>query len=383
MRFRDEYRDPEAARSLSEAIARITTRPWTLMEVCGGQTHSIVRYGIDELLPAQVTLVHGPGCPVCVTPVDYVDKAIAIAGRPDTILCSFGDMLRVPGSNGDLFAAKARGADIRIVYSPLDALVVARTNPAKEVVFYAVGFETTAPANAMAVYQAKREGLANFSMLASHVLVPPAMRAILSLPRNRVQGFLAAGHVCTIMGFEEYVPMAAEYSVPIVVTGFEPIDILEGVYMCVRQLEEGRAEVENQYSRSVRREGNVPAQAIMREVYRVVKRRWRGIGEIAESGLGISPAYRDYDAETRFGAVIPHEEAESECISGFVLCGEKKPTACPAFGTRCTPEHPLGVTMVSSEGACAAYYRYRGAPAAPSNPATGKMDRAPAEQGAV
>jgi len=361
MKFRDEYRDPDAARRLAAAIAGITTRPWTLMEVCGGQTHTIVRYGIDELLPAGVTLIHGPGCPVCVTPVDYVDKAIEIAGRPETILCSFGDMLRVPGTNGDLFGAKARGADIRIVYSPLDALAIARAHPARQVVFYAVGFETTAPANAMAVYRAKREDLRNFSMLASHVLVPPAMRAILSAPHNRIQAFLAAGHVCTIMGYEEYVPMVAEFRVPIVVTGFEPLDILEGIHLAVRQLEEGRAEVENQYSRSVRRLGNEPAQRIMREVFRVVKRRWRGIGEIAESGLGLADAYRDYDAETRFGTVASREEQTSECISGLVLCGEKKPTQCPAFGTRCTPEHPLGVTMVSTEGACAAYYRYRGA----------------------
>ena len=364
MKYRDEYRDPEAARRLATAIARTATRPWTLMEVCGGQTHAIVRYGIDELLPPDITLVHGPGCPVCVTPVDYVDKAIEIAGRPGTILCSFGDMLRVPGSHGDLFAAKSRGADIRVVYSPLDAVGAARANPAREVVFFAVGFETTAPANAMAVYQARREGLRNFSMLASHVLVPPAMRSILSLPSNKIQGFLAAGHVCTIMGFEEYVPLASQFRVPIVVTGFEPIDILEGIYLCIRQLEAGRAEVENQYSRAVRRAGNEPAQKIMREVFRVVRRRWRGIGEIEESGLGLAEAYRDFDAETRFGLVVPQAEPESECISGLVLCGERKPPECPAFGTRCTPEHPLGVTMVSSEGACAAYYRYRGVPAA-------------------
>jgi len=364
MKFRDEYRDPEAARRYAAAIARTATRSWTLMEVCGGQTHSIVRYGIDELLPPGITLVHGPGCPVCVTPVDYVDKAIEIADRPGTILCSFGDMLRVPGSDGDLFGAKSRGADIRIVYSPLDALTVARANPDREVVFFAVGFETTAPANAMAVYRARREGLPNFSMLASHVLVPPAMRSILSLPRNKIQGFLAAGHVCTIMGFEEYVPLASQFHVPIVVTGFEPLDILEGVYLCVRQLEAGRAEVENQYARAVRRSGNEPAQKIMREVFRVVRRRWRGIGEIEESGLGLADAYGDFDAETRFGAVVAQEERQSECISGLVLCGERKPPECPAFGTRCTPEHPLGVTMVSSEGACAAYYRYRGVPAA-------------------
>jgi hydrogenase expression/formation protein HypD len=364
MKFRDEYRDPAAARRLAEAIAGTTTRPWTIMEVCGGQTHAIVRYGIDQLLPPEITLIHGPGCPVCVTPVDYVDKAIEIADRRDTILCSFGDMLRVPGSGGDLLAAKSRGADIRIVYSPLDALEIARRATDREVVFFAVGFETTAPANAMAAYRAKREGLRNFSLLASHVLVPPAMRAILSAPVNRVQGFLAAGHVCTIMGIEEYEPIAVRYRVPIVVTGFEPIDILQGVYMCVRQLEEGRAEIENQYSRSVKREGNLPAQQIMREVFQVVRRRWRGIGEIEESGLALSDAYRPFDAEERFGAVGAREEAAGECIAGLVLCGEKKPSDCPAFGTRCTPEHPLGVTMVSSEGACAAYYRYRRAPVA-------------------
>jgi hydrogenase expression/formation protein HypD len=364
MKFREEYRDPAAARRFAEAIARLTTRPWKIMEVCGGQTHAIVRYGIDQLLPPEITLIHGPGCPVCVTPVDYVDKAIAIADRPGAILCSFGDMLRVPGSDGDLLGAKSRGADVRIVYSPLDALQIARRAPDREVVFFAVGFETTAPANAMAAYQAKREGLRNFSLLASHVLVPPAMRAILSAPVNRVQGFLAAGHVCTIMGFEEYEPIAARFRVPIVVTGFEPLDIIEGVYLCVRQLEAGRAEIENQYSRSVKRAGNPQAQAIMREVFQVVRRRWRGIGEIEESGLALSDPYRAFDAEQRFGAVGAREEAAGECIAGLVLCGERKPSDCPAFGTRCTPERPLGVTMVSSEGACAAYYRYRRTPAA-------------------
>jgi len=364
MKFREEYRDPIAVRRFAEAIERTATRPWTIMEVCGGQTHAILRYGLDQLLPAEITLIHGPGCPVCVTPVDYVDKAIEIALRPGTILCSFGDMLRVPGSHGDLLAAKSRGADIRIVYSPLDALQVARNAPDQQVVFFAVGFETTAPANAMAAYRAKREGLQNFSLLASHVLVPPAMRAILAAPANRVQGFLAAGHVCTITGFEEYEGIAAQYRVPIIVTGFEPLDILEGVYFCVRQLEAGRAEIENPYSRSVTRAGNLPAQQILREVFEVVHRRWRGIGEIEASGLGLSEAYRAFDAEARFGAVAADAEAASECIAGLVLCGEKKPSDCPAFGTRCTPEHPLGVTMVSSEGACAAYYRYRRAPAA-------------------
>lgn len=358
MRFRDEYRDGAAARQLAAAIARTVTRPWTLMEVCGGQTHAIVRFGIDRLLPPTVTLVHGPGCPVCVTPAEYIDKAIEIAARAEVILCSFGDMLRVPGTAGDLLGAKSRGADVRAVYSPLDALSIAVRNPDREVVFFAVGFETTAPANAMACYRAKREGLHNFSMLASHVLVPPAIRAILETG-NRIQGFLAAGHVCTIMGYEEYEPIAARYRVPIVVTGFEPLDILEGIYLCVRQLEAGRAAVENPYSRSVRREGNRPAQAILNEVFQVVSRRWRGIGEMQASGLGLREEYADYDAERRFGAVQCQADASGECISGLVLRGERRPPECPAFGSRCTPEHPLGVTMVSAEGACAAYYRFR------------------------
>lgn len=360
MKFRDEYRKEAAARRLADAIARTVTQPWTLMEVCGGQTHAIVRFGVDALLPPEVTLVHGPGCPVCVTPVEYVDKAIEIASRPDVILCSFGDMLRVPGTDGDLLAGKSRGADVRVVYSPLDALEIARAEPSRQVVFFAVGFETTAPANAMAVYQAKRESLDNFSTLVSQVLVPPAMRAVLDGSRRLVQGFLAAGHVCTVMGLAEYEPIVARYGVPIVVTGFEPLDILEGVYRCVRQLEDGRAEVENQYSRSVRAEGNRAAQAVMNEVFRVIPRRWRGMGDIPESGLGLADAYAAFDAERRFGPVSAGEEEASECISDLVLRGEHKPPECPAFGVRCTPERPLGVTMVSSEGACAAYYRYRG-----------------------
>lgn len=360
MKFRDEYRDPAAVKALADAIAGMVTQPWTLMEICGGQTHAIIRYGLDELLPSGLTLVHGPGCPVCVTPVEYVDKAIEIALTPGTILCSFGDMLRVPGSRMDLLAAKARGADIRIVYSPLDALAVAVDNPECETVFFAVGFETTAPANAMAAYRARQEKLRNFSMLVSHVLVPPAMDAILGSPANNIQGFLAAGHVCTVMGTEEYEPLAARHKVPIVVTGFEPLDLMEGILMCVRQLEEGRAEVENQYSRAVRREGNPAALRIVNEVFSVIPRRWRGIGDIADSGFGLSGAYRAFDAETRFGPVHAGETDDGDCISGEVLRGALKPTQCPVFGTRCTPEHPLGVTMVSSEGACAAYYRYRG-----------------------
>jgi hydrogenase expression/formation protein HypD len=361
MKFRDEYRTPKAAHRIAAAIAQTVTRPWTLMEVCGGQTHSIVRHGIDALLPDEITLAHGPGCPVCVTPAEYVDKAIEIAANSDVILCSFGDMLRVPGSARDLLHAKSAGGDVRVVYSPLDALVLARQNPQRQVVFFAVGFETTAPANAMACYQAKREGLTNFSMLACHVLVPPAMCSILQAPDNRVQGFLAAGHVCTIMGYAQYEPIAAQYHVPIVVTGFEPLEILDGIHCCVRQLEAGRAEVENRYSRVVRRQGNQPAQAIMADVFRVVARRWRGMGDLPASGLAIAPAYHLYDAEQRFGAVVARDERAGECISARVLRGDCKPTACAAFGTRCTPEHPLGVTMVSGEGACAAYYRFRGA----------------------
>jgi hydrogenase expression/formation protein HypD len=364
MKYVDEYRDANAAREYAQALARITTRPWTLMEVCGGQTHAIVKFGIDELLPRGITLVHGPGCPVCVTPLELIDKAVELAARPDVIFCSFGDMLRVPGSTSDLLAVKARGGDVRIVYSPLDALKVARANPGRQVVFFAVGFETTAPANALAVYQARQQGLPNFSLLVSHVLVPPAMEAILSSPHNRVQGFLAAGHVCTVMGYNDYVPLAQKYRVPIVVTGFEPLDILQGVYLCIQQLEEGRTEVENQYTRCVRREGNRPAQQLLAEVFRVVPRTWRGVGALPRSGLGLRQEYEGFDAEKRFGLAASSTEEPSECRSGLVLQGVLKPHECPAFGTCCTPEHPLGATMVSSEGACAAYYRYRRPPGA-------------------
>ncbi len=362
MRFVQEYRDAGAAQALARAIRRVVTKPWTLMEVCGGQTHAIVRFGIDQLLPEGVTLVHGPGCPVCVTPIALIDAAIELAAREDVIFCSFGDMLRVPGSAKDLFAVKALGGDVRIVYSPLDALTIARAHPAKQVVFFAVGFETTAPANAMAVYRARREGVSNFSALVAHVLVPPAIEAILSAPDNRVQGFLAAGHVCAVMGYTEYEPLAARYRVPIVVTGFEPVDILEGVYRCVRQLEDGRAEVENPYARAVRRDGNGAAQAMVREVFRVERRAWRGIGEISRSGLALREEYAAFDAVRRFGFVGGETEESSECISGLVLRGVKTPSECPAFGARCTPERPLGAPMVSSEGACAAYYRYRRSP---------------------
>jgi hydrogenase expression/formation protein HypD len=358
LKYVDEYRDAAAVRRIAESLARITTRPWTIMEICGGQTHAIVRFGIDTLLPDKVTLVHGPGCPVCVTPVEILDRALAIAARDDVIFCSFGDMLRVPGTNGDLQGVKATGGDVRIVYSPLDAVRVARENPGRQVVFFAVGFETTAPANAMAVYQAKQQGLENFSLLVSHVLVPPAIEAILSAPGCRVQGFLAAGHVCTVMGYMEYEPLAIRYQVPIVVTGFEPVDLMEGLRLCVEQLETGRTEVENAYSRVVRREGNVAAQQLIREVFRVVPRKWRGIGEIPASGLGLSAAYAAFDAESRFDVAAIEARESSECVSGLILQGLKSPLECPAFGSRCTPETPLGATMVSSEGACAAYYRF-------------------------
>lgn len=364
MRYMDEYRDADAAKQIASALSRLVTRPWTLMEVCGGQTHAIVKYGVDDLLPDAIALIHGPGCPVCVTPVATLDKAIAIALQPEVIFCSFGDMLRVPGSHSTLMTAKAQGADIRIVYSPLDALRIAREFPSRQVVFFAVGFETTAPANAMAVYQAKQQGLGNFSILVSHVLVPPAMEAILTSPHRRVQGFLAAGHVCTVMGYTEYEPLAQAHGVPIVVTGFEPLDILQGIHMCVKQLEAGRAEVENQYARAVRRDGNQPAQQLMTDVFQVVHRTWRGVGEIPQSGLGLRESYAQYDAEQRFDLSVGEVDEASECISGLILQGLRKPYECPAFGRRCTPEQPLGATMVSSEGACAAYYRYRRQPPA-------------------
>lgn len=359
MKYLDEYRDGELAQKLAAEIHRLTTKPWTIMEVCGGQTHAIVKFGIDELLPKQITLIHGPGCPVCVTPLEVIDKALEIAARPDVIFTSFGDMLRVPGSTADLLAVKAKGGDVRIVYSPLDAVKAAEENPSREVVFFGVGFETTAPATALAVFQAAQKGLKNFSMLISHVLVPPAIEALMTSPSCRVQGFLAAGHVCTVMGFEEYFPLAKKYRVPIVVTGFEPLDILHGILMVVQQLESGRAEVANQYARSVRREGNQPAQELIKQVFRVVPRKWRGIGEIPQSGLGLAEAYAAFDAEKKFGLADHRVDEPAECVAGLILQGLKKPHECPAFGGKCTPEHPLGATMVSSEGACAAYYRYR------------------------
>jgi hydrogenase expression/formation protein HypD len=358
MRFVDEYRDAADVRAYAGLIARTVTRPWTIMEICGGQTHTFIQSGVDRMLPESITLVHGPGCPVCVTPLEQIDRALAIAARPGVIFTSFGDMLRVPGSATDLLSVKARGGDVRMVYSPLDAVKLAQQHPDREVVFFAVGFETTAPANAMAVWQAAKLGLANFSILCSHVLVPPAMEAILGSPGTRVQGFLAAGHVCAVMGTREYEPIAAKHRVPIVVTGFEPLDLLQGVWLAVRALEQGRSGVENQYARAVTREGNRPAQALMREVFTVCDRAWRGIGVIPASGYTLAPAYARFDAAERFdvGAITATESPL--CIAGQVLQGLKKPHECAAFGKQCTPEHPLGAPMVSSEGACAAYYRY-------------------------
>ena len=359
MKYGDEYRDPALARRLVEAIHRTVTRPWTVMEICGGHTHAIMRYGLDQLLPKGLELVHGPGCPVCVTPVEMIDKAVAIAACPEVILTTFGDMLRVPGSRQDLQMARSQGADVRMVYSPLEAVALARQHPEREAVFFAVGFETTAPANAMAVLQAEREGLRNFSELVSQVLVPPAMRVLLASPENRVQGYLAAGHVCTITGFRPYEAIAEEFLVPIVPVGFEPLDILEGLLMVVRQLEAGKHRVENQYRRSVTRSGNVAAQQAMAEVFRVADRTWRGIGLLPQSGLVLRDEYADFDAERRFAVQDIAAEEASCCISGLVLQGRRKPDECPAFGRECTPSHPLGATMVSGEGACAAYFKYQ------------------------
>jgi hydrogenase expression/formation protein HypD len=358
MKYVDEYRDEAGARKMAGLISKTVKHPWTVMEICGGQTHTLLRSGIDQMLPEFVTLVHGPGCPVCVTPLEMIDRAIAIAQRPGTIFVSFGDMMRVPGSKLDLLSVKARGGDVRMVYSPLDAVKLAAEHPDREVVFFAVGFETTAPANATAVYQAKRQGLSNFSILCSHVLVPPAMEAILSSPANRVQGFLAAGHVCTVMGYREYEPIAEKYRIPVVVTGFEPLDLLHGLQMALTALEEGRHGVENQYTRSVTRDGNLPAQKILAEVFEVCDRPWRGIGVIPKSGYRLREEYAAFDASRRFDVEGITAEEPAVCIAGAILQGLKKPGECPAFGRECTPEHPLGAPMVSSEGACSAYYQY-------------------------
>jgi hydrogenase expression/formation protein HypD len=359
MKYLDEFSNPDLAKHLLDQIHAATTRDWAIMEVCGGQTHSIIRHGIDQLLPDGIEMIHGPGCPVCVTPLEIIDKALAIASRPDVIFCSFGDMLRVPGSTEDLFRIKSAGGDIRVVYSPLDALNLARENPDREVVFFGIGFETTAPANAMTVYQAKRLGIENFSLLVSHVLVPPAVAAIMESPTCRVQGFLAAGHVCSVMGTAEYPPLTEKYKVPIVVTGFEPLDILEGIRRTVLQLESGRHELENAYPRAVTAAGNQPAMQMLRDVFEVTDRAWRGIGTIPASGWRLSDRYRDYDAEIRFDVTGISTDESAICRSGEVLQGLIKPHECEAFGKQCTPRNPLGATMVSSEGACAAYYLYR------------------------
>ncbi len=359
MKYLDEYRDGDITRKLLAEIRARVTRPWHIMEVCGGQTHSIMRSGLDQLLPTEVTLIHGPGCPVCVTPLELIDKAVALASRPDIILTSYGDMLRVPGSQKDLFAVRAAGGDVRIVYSPLDSLDIARDNPEKTVVFFAVGFETTAPANAMAVVQAKASGITNFAVLVSHVTVPPVLSALLESPGLRVDGFLTPGHVNAIMGYWEYEALVARYRVPMVVTGFEPVDLARGILMLVSQLEEGRAVVENAYERSVTRAGNEPAQAVINQAFMIADRAWRGIGVIPMSGYALRPEYAAFDAEARFPELAGIETRESPlCISGQVLQGLKKPSDCPAFGRECTPQTPLGATMVSSEGACAAYFRY-------------------------
>lgn len=358
MKFFSEFRDETRAKTLSRRIHLAVSRKWKIMEVCGGQTHSIMQYGIPDLLPPEIELVHGPGCPVCVTPVEVIDKAIQIAGLSDTIFCSFGDMLRVPGSQMDLLAVKARGADVRVVYSPMDCLAIARSHPAKQVVFFAIGFETTAPANAMVVVQADKLGIGNFSMLCSHVLVPPIMVSMLSIPETSIQAFLGPGHVCTVMGSHEYEPIASRFHVPIVISGFEPLDILEGIARAVDQLESGRAEVEIQYGRAVRPQGNEAARAVLSEVMEPCDRTWRGIGSVAGSGLRIREKYIQFDAETRFPLQAGSGRDHDQCISGQILQGLKKPPDCPAFGKQCTPERPLGATMVSSEGTCAAYYRY-------------------------
>lgn len=358
MKYITEYRDSKFVQSTLDEIRRIVTRPWVLMEICGGQTHAIMRHGLDQLLPPEIELVHGPGCPVCVTSLELIDKALRIASLPDVIFTSYGDMLRVPGSELDLFSVRAAGGDVRVVYSPLDAVKIARQNPDRQVVFFAIGFETTAPANAMSVLQAKSMGLTNYTVLVSHVCVPPAIKAIFDSANNRVQALLAAGHVCSVMGYWEYLPIASRYKIPIVVTGFEPLDISRGILMAVKQLETGQAQVENAYSRAVTREGNQPAQEVIRKVFTVCDRQWRGIGLIPESGWRLKPEFADFDAEFRFPLSDIQYAEPAICIAGQVLQGIKKPPECPAFGLQCTPEHPLGATMVSSEGTCAAYYRY-------------------------
>ena len=359
MKFTQEFRDAALVHGVMAELRRTLTRSWVLMEICGGQTHAIMHYGLDQLLPPEIELVHGPGCPVCVTALELVDKALAIAEQPGVIFCSYGDMLRVPGSGRDLFSVRAGGGDVRVVYSPLDAIKIAQQHPDRQVVFFAIGFETTAPANAMSVLQAQALDLTNFSILASHVCVPPALHAILGSPHNRVQGFLLAGHVCAVMGYWEYLPIAERYAVPMAVTGFEPLDIAQGILQTVRMLEQGRVAVENAYPRLVTQPGNLPAQKVIQQVFQVCDRKWRGIGLIPMSGWALRPEFDAFNAEQRFAVSTIQPEESPLCIAGLVLQGLKKPPDCPAFATLCTPERPLGATMVSSEGACAAYYRYK------------------------
>ncbi len=359
MKYIDEYRDAGLVKTLAEKVRRVVTRPWTIMEVCGGQTHAIIKFGIDQILPKEITLVHGPGCPVCVTSVEAIDQAVFIAAQPNVIFCSFGDMLRVPGTKKDLLTVKAEGGDVRSVYSPMDAVAIAQKNPERHVVFFAVGFETTAPANASAIHYAQVHQVTNMSFLVSHVLVPPVIEAVVSSKNNHIQGFLAAGHVCTVMGYHQYERLARDYHIPIVVTGFEPLDILQGVLACVTQLEKGETRVENEYARVVRAEGNLLAQEIMKKVFQLSDQKWRGLGVIPDSGLKLADSYNAYDAQVVFDVSHIQAEENPECQAGQILQGLKKSVECPAFGTRCTPEHPLGAPMVSSEGACAAYYKYR------------------------
>ncbi|MEJ5166659.1 MAG: hydrogenase formation protein HypD [Thermoanaerobaculia bacterium] len=359
MKLISEFREEKLVQKVLGEIKKVLKNKWNIMEVCGGQTHNFLKFGIEELLPPEINLLHGPGCPVCVTDVEFIEKALYLASQKNIIFCTYGDMMRVPGIEKDLFQIKAEGGDVRAVLSPMDALKIAKENPQKEVVFFGIGFETTAPGNALSILKAKKENIKNFSVLSSMVRVPPALKLLLSSPYVKINGFLAAGHVCTVMGYEEYIPISLRYNVPIVVTGFEPFDLLYGIFLCVKLLEEGKAEVQNAYKRSVKKEGNLEAKKVMKEVYEIVDRKWRGIGIVPEGGFAIKKEYSEFDAEKKFNLKDFRKEEKTKCISGLVLQGIKKPSECPLFGNPCTPENPLGATMVSSEGACQAYYLYK------------------------